>query len=771
MVPAFQSKLLTTFVTAFAVMTPPFSFATADERIRFYRERIEPVLKKHCYECHSSDADELEGSLRLDTASEILAGGDTGPSVVAGDAEASLLLKAIQYEYEDLEMPPSGRLPDSTIEDFVEWIESGAAMPDDDDSSNRSREPDYTKAREFWSFQPIRKPPLPKLSKQFAARNPIDAFILRELESNGLTPADLATKRDLIRRVYFDLTGLPPTPEDVDAFVSDSSPLAYEQLVDRLLASPHYGERWAQHWLDVVRFAESEGFEYDRMLPGAWRFRDYVIESFNVDKPYDQFVIEQLAGDELDADNPMFRIAAGFHRLGTVRRNAGNQKVASSRNEVLTERTDIIGAAFLGLTVGCARCHDHKFDPIPQVDYYRMQAFLGETHEDNVILASDSKIKHWHEETNRIQEQIDELKELLKQQTGQEEIPTRKKLAELESQLPDPLPTICSIKNDPARTTPIHFLRRGNPELAEDRVEMHTLGVLTSENGDADDQEASQPRTRLAEWITNSNHPLTARVLVNRIWQQHYGRGLVETANDFGANGARPTHPELLDYLAWMLMEHQWQIKPLQRMIVLSRTYRQSSTKHANQNDPDNRLLSFFPRRRLHSEEIRDAMLAVAGRLNRKAGGKSVMVPVDAELIDQLYKPTQWQVTSDISEHHRRSIYLVAKRNLRLPFMEVFDQPAAQTSCAVREQSTHAPQALELLNGPLSNQLAAALSNRLRAEAGEDAGLQVDRAYLLVAGRLPTAAERRLSVKFIREVSLHEFSLAMFNLNAFLYVN
>ena len=739
----------------------------------FFERRIQPVLAEHCYECHSSQAAEIEGGLRLDYREHMLVGGDTGPAVVPGDTKASLLLQALRYE--DLEMPPAGQLPGSIVADFEQWIRSGAVVTNEKFSPLLRHEFDYAEARKFWAFQPVNNPSLPAVDNRDWPHNGIDYFVLSELEGRGLTPAKSASPRELARRVYFNLIGLPPTPTQIEMFVNDSSPWAYEKLIDTLLSSPRYGERCAQHWLDVVRYAESEGFEYDRKLQGAWRFRDYVIESFNNDKPYDAFITEQLAGDELEPANRTSRIAAGFHRFGAVRRNAGNQKVASSRNEVLIERTDIVGAAFLGLTVGCARCHDHKFDPISQRDYYRLQAFFAASHEDNVILASKEQRERWERSTQRIQKQIDKLKELLQRQKGNEEQLTRARIQQLEAQLPLPLPMLCSIKNDPQQVSAIHVLRRGNPALPGERVDMRPLGVLSPGDAQPLASNVANPRTWLANWLTDPQHPLTARVLVNRIWQQHFGSGLVRTANDFGHNGSRPSHPELLDYLASMFREGDWSIKSLHRMILLSSTFRQSSRSNPNSlaaaTDPDNHWLWHYPRRRLSAEEIRDAMLAISGRLNNKAGGESIMVPVDQELINQLYKPSQWQVTENSSEHDRRSVYLLAKRNLRLPFMEVFDQPTAQTSCPKREQSTHAPQSLELLNGRLSNELAAAFANRLRAESGEDVGNQVDRAYELVAGRLPSNVEREIAAKFIREVSLDEFGLAMFNLNAFLYVD
>jgi hypothetical protein len=645
---------------------------------------------------------------------------------------------------------------------------------------------------DHWSLKPCRQPNVPSFDDtavRTRVRNPIDAFILDRLVREGLRPSAEADRRTLIRRVTFDLTGLPPTPAEVEAFVNDRASDAYERLVDRLLESPRYGERWGRHWLDVVRFAESEGFEYDRPRAGAWRFRDYVIDSFNRDKPYDQFVMEQLAGDELVRDeiapeNHELLVAAGFHRLGAVRRNAGNQELAFSRNEVLTEMTDIVGAAFLGLTVGCARCHDHMFDDIPQADYYRLQAFLAATHEHNVSLASAEDEAAWKEETERIQKEIKRLKKEMDEKTGAERDALEQQVEELQQTLPQPPATISSVHNVPAERTPIHILNRGNTEKKERQVGPRVLSALASADAPELPADVADPRTTLARWIVDPANPLTARVLVNRVWQRHFGTGLVKTANDFGLNGSLPSHPELLDWLASDFVAGGWRIKRMQRLIVTSATYRQAGAggwgsgagenearaRRAGEVDPENRLLSYFPRRRLTAEELRDAMLAVSGRLNNRVGGPSVMLPVDADLVNLLYAPAQWQVTKDGSEHDRRSVYLVSKRNLRLPFMEAFDQPDAQISCAHRESSTHALQALELLNGRLSNELAESFAQRLHHEAGSDTGKQAEMAYQLAAGRAPTAKEKQIAVDFLRRQSLKEFALAVFNLTAFLYV-
>ncbi|MCB9940469.1 MAG: DUF1553 domain-containing protein [Planctomycetaceae bacterium] len=629
--------------------------------------------------------------------------------------------------------------------------------------------------REHWAFVERGDWPVPSFDDvrhQCWVRTPIDAFVLRKQLERNLRPSPEAARETLVRRLTFQITGLPPALQEVEVFVSDESPNAYERLVDRLLASPHYGEHWGQHWLDVVRYAETEGFEYDAHRPGAWRFRDYVIQSLNEDKPYDQFVREQLAGDELNPEDHASLAAAGFHRLGPVRRNAGNAEVAFSRNEVLTERTDAIGAAFLAVTVGCARCHDHMFDPIRQTDYYRLQAFLASSFEHDVELATDDEKAAWRVASKAVEAEVKRIKDSLKDAPAEDEERLLAELNTAQAKMPLPLPTISSIKNDAKERTLIHLLERGDPEKPGELVTMRPPGVLLPEGAEGLPDDIPTPRTHLAEWITDAKNPLTARVIVNRLWLYHFGAGLVTTPNDFGINGGIPSHPELLDYLANELVAGGWQLKPIHRMILLSSTYRQSSEPNAEFHaiDPDNRRLWRFSRRRLAADEIRDTMLAIAGTINLKAGGPSVIAPVDQELIDLLYKPSQWEVTPDEREHHRRSIYLIAKRNLRLPFMEVFDQPDLQTSCARRESSTHSPQALEMLNGKLSNQLAAAFAERLRREAGSAASDQANLAYRLVAGREPTEAERMLSTEFLASYSLREFALAMFNLNAFLYV-
>ena len=634
------------------------------------------------------------------------------------------------------------------------------------------------KPGEHWAFQAILRPAIPVVESGGWVRSPVDAFILARLEARGWEPAVPASSRDWIRRVYFDLTGLPPSPEEVTAFVTDDSAGARTAVVGRLLASERYGERWAQHWLDVVRYAESEGFEYDRHLPEAWRFRDYVVASLNADKPFDRFIGEQIAGDELDPENRELLTASIFHRLGAVRRNAGNLDIALSRNEVLTERTDIVGAAFLGLTVGCARCHDHKLDPISQKDYYRLMAYFAATEENNVSLVAPEVKQAWERQVKELQGQITALRNRAKSAAAGERERLTKEADGLEDNLPGPPATIPATWNDAKKRTPIHVLKRGVWENKGEAAGPRPPEVLVWDGRAELAANVARPRTELARWLVDARNPLTARVLANRLWQHHFGAGLVKTPNDFGLHGDRPSHPELLDWLASELVANGWRLKPLHRMLVLSSAYAQAAggggaagrSDERLAADPENRLLWRFNRRRLSAEEIRDAMLAVAGRLNFRMGGPSVMVPVDAELVKQLYKTSQWQPTREAAEHDRRSLYLFAKRNLRLPFMEAFDAPALQTTCARREASTHAPQALELMNGRFSNELAAAFARRLEREGNGNANRMVERAYLLTAGRPPTERERVLAADFLRDQPLREFALSMFNLNAFLHV-
>ena len=636
--------------------------------------------------------------------------------------------------------------------------------------------------RAYWAFQPRKNSVPPAVSAAIDkawVKTPVDAFVLDGLKKAGLRPAPPASKATLIRRVTYDLTGLPPTPGEVDAFLKDESPKAWENLVERLLASPRYGEQWGRHWLDVVRFAESDGYEYDMHRPDAYRFRDYVVNSFNDDKPYDQFIKEQLAGDEIDPNNETLMVASGFNRLGPLRKNAGNQNVASSRNEVLTEMTNVVGAGFLGVTVGCSRCHDHKFDPFRQSDYYRLQGFFAQTNENDLIRASAEEQAAWKAVVDPLTTEMRRLQFNMRKATEEEKGKIQSQLDAIDEKMPPPMTAIYAVKNDPKKLSPVHTLFKGDYLQPVEAVGARPLGILLPENTPETPLDAEKPRTRLANWVADPSNPLTARVMVNRVWQYHFGRGIVSTANDFGRMGAKPTHPELLDFLANKFVESGWKMKPIHRMILMSSAYRQASQSPAKkigmEKDAEVSLLWKFPRRRLEAEEIRDSMLAVSGRLKGDIGGPSVLIPIDQDLVKMLKRPQYWVATKDKSQYDRRTLYMIYKRNLQLPFMGVFDAPDMQLSCSRREQSTHAPQALELLNGQLSNDLAQSFASRLMKEAKTDSE-RIDLAWRLAMGRAPTDKEKRLAASYLDEkpsdpLRLKEMALDVFNLNAFLYVN
>ncbi len=642
----------------------------------------------------------------------------------------------------------------------------------------------YTAAeRRYWAFQPRTTPAIPQFSSagdRTWAAQPIDSFILASLQKAGLKPAPQASRSTLIRRVYYDLTGLPPTPEAIEQFVRDPAPDAWTKLVDRLLASPEYAERSAQHWLDVVRYAESDGFEYDTHRSDLWRYRDYVIRSFAQDKPYDQFLREQLAGDELTTGSTApeqddLLIASSFNRLGPLRKNAGNQDAAYNRNEVLVEMTNVIGSGFLGITLGCARCHDHKFDAIRQKDYYRIQAFFATTQQKDIPMYQPEEEAQWKKKKSAAEAEMAKLRKLLPQMDGPERAAIEQQLQEKELEIPEPLPALTVVQDDPKQFVPVHVLARGNSGSPQDKVSPRTLGVLLADGAPELPDDTAKPRLTLANWIVDPANPLTARVMVNRIWQHHFSRGIVDTPNDFGRMGSRPSHPELLDWLANQFVAGGFRIKPIHRMILLSHAYQQDylpiPPAAAKDKDPEDKLLWSFPQRRLEAEELRDSMLSISGKYNPKRGGPSVIVPIEPELVHLIYKPSQWAVNPDTKEFYRRSIYLFEKRNLRLPFLEVFDSPDRLLSCARREASTHAPQALELMNGAFTHEMSQAFAARLRAEAGPSPARQVDRAYQLAIGRPPTAVERRTAVQFLQDNPLSELTLAMFLINDFLYVN
>jgi Protein of unknown function (DUF1553)/Protein of unknown function (DUF1549) len=676
--------------------------------------------------------------------------------------------------------------------------------------------PDKTATEKEWAYRAPVRPMVPAVKNASWGHNPIDAFILAKQEAAGLACAPVAEPAVLIRRLSFDLTGLPPTPEEVDAFVHDASPDAYEKLVDRLLAAPQHGERLATPWLDLVRFAESDGFKADDRRPEAWRYRDYVIRSFNADKPYDRFIQEQLAGDELFPDDPDALIATGLNRHPPDEYNAVN--LEQRRQEILNDLTDTTSLVFLGLTVGCARCHDHKFDPIAQTDYYRIQAFFAAYQPADRPVGKHAELERfqqrmrdWLTKTADLRKRMDELEEPYREQflakrkgrfpkeyqemfdtpadkrtplqqqiaamvakqveIGHDEVAKTMKpavrqqwqeldqtMAEL-NRLKPPSPPLAMALTDVGPVAPVtHLLRRGEWQHPGEEIVPGFLSAIDDRSADVPppgpDARTTGRRSILARWLTQPDHPLTARVLVNRLWQHHFGRGIVATPSDFGNQGEPPTHPELLDWLAREFVERGWSMKAIHRLIVTSATYRQSTHfDRANAAlDPENKLLWRMNRRRLEGEALRDAMLAVSGQLNAKAGGPSIYPELPPELG---MSRGSWPVSSDASERNRRSVYVFVKRNLRYPLFSAFDAPDTNETCARRQLTTNAPQALALLNGKTVLDQARLFGARVLREAGTDPTRVIDRAYRVSLGRAPDAEEMRATQSFLdREATL-----------------
>ena len=684
-----------------------------------------------------------------------------------------------------------------------------------------------------WAYKLIARPVAPETpNTDHQTRNTIDRFLLAKLAEKQLSYATEADRRTLIRRVSFDLIGLPPTPAEIDAFIADRSPDAYEKLVDRLLASPRFGERMAEWWLDAVRYAESDGFNSDAFRPHAWRYRDYVIESFNSDKPFDRFVKEQLAGDELYPGDSDAIIATGFLRHFPDEYNAVN--LEQRRQEILNDITDTTGAAFLGITLGCCRCHDHKTDPIPQDDYYRVQAFFAGMRPVEVpLLSSTKKEKHeearaaWEAKTAEVRAALDKIEEphhtkeskrqrmrfpkeyadlldvpaeklsplhqqiramIAKQVYARGDVSAKLKGAEKEEydrlkaklkEYPKPadLPVALAMSDLPT-APPTRLLKRGswrNP--GRDELAPGFISVIDRQEPLIKPMgQTPGRRAALAEWISSKDNPLTARVIANRLWQQHFGTGIVATAGDFGVTGDRPTHPELLDWLATELTDSGWSLKHLHRLMVTSAAYRQSAKgeEAGRAADPENKLLWQYPRRRLDGESLRDAMLAVSGRLNLKAGGPSIFPEIPPELKGA---GMPWRVTADPHERDRRSVYVFVKRNLRYPLFALFDAPDRNETCSRRFNTTTAPQALTLLNDRIVLGFAKDFAARVMKEAGAEPAKVVDHAFLLALGRAPTAEERATMIDFLKkhngtsDEAATDLCHALMNLNEFLYVD
>lgn len=701
-------------------------FDQQDAEMVFERS-VRPLLLARCVECHGPDG--AEAGLRLDVPTDIFGGTEVGPVVVRGDTQKSRLIQVVRGT-NDLQMPPDDKLSSTEIGVLEKWVEQGAHWPGYDDTS-----PSFSSAedgslfteeeRSFWSFRPVEDLPPPVVADTAWPQSPVDNFILAKLEAAGLGPSPPAQKPDLLRRVTFALTGLPPTPEQLADFIADNSPDAYEKVVDRLLASDRFGEHWAQHWLDVVRFAESAAHDGNNAYLHAWRYRDYVIKAFNEDKPYDQFIIEQLAGDLLPPTGDTVRdydqiVATGFLQVGpkpVVMRDKHQMLL-----DIADEQLNTTGVAFMALTLGCARCHDHKFDPIPTADYYSLAGFFMSTH----VMADEAPDSMWLEY----------------QVLGPESQPVK----------------VMAVRDLP-QAQDLHIHRRGNYRTLGELAPRRFLRIIAGENAPAIEP-AGSGRLELARWIANAAHPLTARVMVNRIWQHLFGRGIVATSGNFGRRGELPSHPELLDWLARRFVESGWSVKKLHRLLLLSSVYRQAYRvdEQAQDIDAENRLLWRMPRRRLEAETIRDAMLFASGELDLVQGGT---------LFTQGYGPGQPErelFVVDISQQDpfppfvmpRRSIYLPVIRNGRPEILSVFDAPTAHQSSSVRGETTIPSQALLFMNSPIVSRsaqfMAASLIERFPDSAdGDDTvrQLRIKRAYQALLSRDPEDCELQAGERFL----------------------
>ena len=847
------------------------SAVAADSPAELFRNTIQPVLKQQCLGCHGEG--NVFANLDLRTREAALKGGQRGPAIVGGSPGESLLMSAIDHAGE-LAMPPGGaekQLPQETRDAFRAWIAAGALYAD-----GRSTAKWDFEEGDIWAFRPVKRvePPSEKISclsphptaeardttavtslrlpavldvpsstparaKRRAPRpdgplthftspreekcridpsgvqTPVDSFVLARLAEEGLEPAPRADKRTLIRRLTFDLTGLPPTPGEVQAFLDDESDGAYKKVVERLLDSPRYGERWGRHWLDVTRYADTAGYSNDFVRPNAWRYRDYVIRAFNSDKPYDRFVLEQIAGDELFPGDPEAILATGFLRMGPWE-HTGMAVAAVTRQLFLDDVTHHVGQSFLGLTLACARCHDHKFDPIPTKDYYRMQAVFAKTafaRRPLPFLPSEST-EGFDQGRKPIQTRLEELerrmndlheaaRERLAREKGPEaaaEARTTTLQRYLSSEQAELLKLLRKrvimhklsvLRFEPLAMTVSNgyvpeweFLRYRNSYLQPGdyaRAKTHVLaggdiqapgeevspGVLEAVARYSDlpapqiPDRLSGRRSALARWIADPGNPLTSRVLVNRVWQYHFGRGLASNANNFGKMGKKPSHPELLDWLATFFIDQGWSVKAVHRVILYSEAYRRASD-HPNRElldkvDPENIYLARFSPRRLEAEEIRDSMMAVAGELSDFTGGPGTYAQINPDVAHQprhamgTLQPV-YEAEPTRRRRNRRSVYSFQRRSMIDPMIEVFNGANPDLTCERRESSTVPTQAFALLNADLSRDLALIMAQRLESLP---AGMRVESAFRLAFGRGPTSEERDWTAEFVAEMTAH----------------
>ncbi len=803
------------------------------EGAKFFDAEVATILQAQCQRCHGEE--KQKGGLRLDSREAVLKGGDSGPAVTLDKPDDSLLLKAISYDHEDLKMPPSKKMAQSQIDTLKKWVKMGLPWSEKKDATpvkHTMTVPIDAKAKAWWAFQPVKNSPVPKVKNKSWAINPIDNFILAKLEAKGFKPAPFVGKEALLRRAYYDLTGLPPTPGDVQNFANDKAPDAYEKVLDKLLASPQYGERWGRHWLDLMRYAETNSFERDGDKPFVWRYRDYVIKSLNDDKPYDQFLKEQLAGDELPDATPEALTATGYYRLGQWDDEPSDHEQA--RFDELDDIVSVTAQTGLGMTVNCARCHDHKIDPISQKDYYKFVAFFrgvtryggeGRNVEENSLRPISSKeeqerfakeSEEFKKNLSDLNKQLDDIEKTVREgfenvekedfRAKQNRAPILKKRVpdklsqadydkyvdltskrdELERHPPRGLEKALAITEMP-EMRPTNVLFRGSPAAPGEEVQPGFLEVLGVPDPQiparAKDAPTSGRRTILANWMTDPKNPLTSRVMVNRIWQHHFGRGIVRSTSNFGYMGTPPTHPELLDYLATQFVAGGWKLKPLHKMIMMSNAYKMSSlyNKAAVAKDADNDLFWRFDMRRLDAEEVRDSVLKVNGTLNLEGGGPSIFVEIPPEVLAGQSVPGAGWGKSSPAEAARRSVYIKVKRSLAVPLLAGFDAADTDQTCPVRFATTQPTQALTMLNSKFLGEQAQILADSLKAEVGDDLKAQVKLGLTRVTQRQPSEKELARGLNLMRDLQQKEglseaaarraFALVLLNLNEFLYLD
>jgi cytochrome c553 len=773
---------------ALAFVIVPRTASAADGNT-FFEKKVRPVLVEKCISCHGEK--KQAGELRVDSRKALLAGGDRGAAIVPGKPEESLLIRAVRHN-EELKMPQKTKLPQADIDALAEWVKLGAPWPDDAAAPTpvapKTGERAFTaEEKAFWAFQPVKRPAVPDVKDKAWVKNPIDAFILSKLEAAGMKPAKEADRRTLLRRLSFDLTGLPPTNDELEAFLKDERPSAWQRQVDRLLASSAYGEKWGRRWLDVARYADSNGMDENLSYANAWRYRDWVIKAVNADLPYNQFVRDQIAGDLVpggtDAERADRLTATGFLMVGP--KMLAEDDPMKMRMDIIDEQLDTVGQAFLGLTLGCARCHDHKFDPITAADYYGLAGFLYSTK----TMRNYGVVAVWHERPIASKEEVAALAaydaKLAKMRSDQvaQDKPGfraalgfaavanyerhRKTQAEFQKTRPK-IAEVMAVEDDKGQDLKIHL--RGNHLTLGTVAPRRFLKVIAGDTPVSLDAKSSG-RLELANWIASPAHPLTARVMANRIWAGHFGSGLVRTADNFGRLGERPSDPELLDYLADEFVKSGWSMKSLHRLIVNSAAYRMSSAGEPAYvpKDPDNRLLSHFNRRRLEAEELRDALFATAGTLDRTPGGTLLTVP------NRQYVTSTGNRNYDGYQSTRRAVYLPVVRSAVYDVFQTFDFPDPSVPNGTRAATTIPTQALMFMNGAVTDRAAESFAKAVLAKPGDDS-TRIRSAYRTAFGRDATTTEVETVLAYLKKSGANQlqawrgFCRVLFASNEFMFV-